>query len=736
MVNESIEQGGSRLTSYFPENESIFSKVNGHTEAVVAAIVNRYIGSNPPHPVTYRAYPAGGFTRLSDYRYDFRFDGKFPDCRDGQFIYAWGKIWQETVSESPFALNCYGPLQLYLNGDLVYRSTIVEELDPDRRVDLRFKLQKGWNHFVLRFMKTASGIGGVFGTGSFKRYPLHFLSPTAEREGQEGWIFTPPLDGPLTVLPKEGCEAERPCCWLPQAEWPASCSQWQMTRMFGNKPEYTALAWTKVKQPCLEPQELTLSGECQGKIEVLVNDEAVFHAAADQVFRLSVTLPFGEHDVTVKSTCTGGNWGFLLTPDQEGVELVLPFPVMGAKGEWLFLGPLDKKTMVDAAEAKRLVSTVEGAEEKVFWRLDRPNLQVRPYLENHLFGKWDYPLGVTLYGLLEAGKALKRQDVVDYVMKHIEIATSLYKYSLWDKEQYGAAGVNHQLSSMDSLDDCGSFGATMLLAGETTAIRDAAAAAKVIANHITKVQDRLADGTLYRRFGSVAFMRDTIWCDDLYMSTPFLCRYFQKTRDISYLDDAVKQFLHYKKYMYLPESNIMSHVYDLKFAKATNVPWGRGNGWVLFSLSELLAVLPEAYKKRKELLTFFRELSAGYLRLQGTHGMWHQVLTDPESYEETSCTSMFVYAFSRGIRLNWLEEKAAYVSAVMRGWEGINRMAVDCRGNVYGVCQGSGYSFTADYYKHDLSWLLNDTHGIGIVLLAGIETMKLKKWLERAQRQV
>lgn len=50
---------------------------------------------------------------------------------------------------------------------------------------------------------------------------------------------------------------------------------------------------------------------------------------------------------------------------------------------------------------------------------------------------------------------------------------------------------------------------------------------------------------------------------------------------------------------------------------------------------------------------------------------------------------------------------------------------IDKDGNVYGVCRGSGYSFNKYYYKDELTWRLNDTHGIGIVLLAGIEALQL-----------
>ncbi|MGJ9384839.1 glycoside hydrolase family 88/105 protein [Salipaludibacillus sp. CF4.18] len=709
------------METYIDLNESIYSKLTDDVAEMLTTIAGRYIGDNPPHPVVYRAFNKSGLTRLLDYRYDLDFSEKFPGCKDGQYIYAWAKIWQDDEADFMFALNCYGPVQVYLNDELVYRSTIVEELDPKRRSGFKLTLKKGWNHFLLRFMKTTSGIGGIFGTGSFKRHPMHFLSPLKEKEGQEGWVFTEPLNAPVSELDSVN--------WFPKEEPDQAL---QMARMFGEQNNNYAIAWTKIKNTSFEQKEITLSGRCKGALEIFINEIVVFKADASRSFHLAIDLPFGVSDVLVKSTCLTENWGFHLETTQEGVEFELPYPVKGANDHWLFVGPFDRNQVLDLNTLKSMDSLKEGADSRIFWRLNQPNTWVRPYLENRLFGKWDYPLGVTLYGLIETGKELQRGDIIKYVIKHMETSTALYKYSLWDKDEYGAAGINNQLSAIDSLDDCGSFGATMLLSEETAQIKDATHIADDIVNHITNIQDRLADGTLYRRFGSVDFMKDTIWCDDLYMSTPFLCRYYKKTGDPSYLEDAVHQFLQYKKYLYIPELKIMSHVYDFKFDTATNVPWGRGNGWVLFSLSELLAVLPESHDKRNELLTFFRELSEGFTRLQGENGMWHQVLTDQESYEETSCTSMFVCAFSRGIRHGWLKNKEHYVQSVYRGWEGMAKRAIDKQGNVYGVCQGSGYSFTGDYYKNDLTWILNDTHGTGIVLLAGIETMKLKKALENS----
>jgi hypothetical protein len=68
---------------------------------------------------------------------------------------------------------------------------------------------------------------------------------------------------------------------------------------------------------------------------------------------------------------------------------------------------------------------------------------------------------------------------------------------------------------------------------------------------------------------------------------------------------------------------------------------------------------------------------------------------------------------------------------VFKAWEALNRVSIDRLGNVHGVCRGSEFSFTSEYYKKDLLWNLNDTHGIGIVLLAGVEVIRLTKHLQK-----
>ena len=165
----------------------------------------------------------------------------------------------------------------------------------------------------------------------------------------------------------------------------------------------------------------------------------------------------------------------------------------------------------------------------------------------------------------------------------------------------------------------------------------------------------------------------------------------------------------------------MSHVYDLRHNIPTLVPWGRGNGWFIFSLTELLSVLDNNHPKREFLEDFFKTLAKGYLSHQSADGRWHQVIDDYESYLETSCTAMFAASFMRGFKMGLLNEE--YKNAAIRGVESIVTNCVDDMGNLYGVCRGSEFSFSNDYYKYDLLPRDNDTHGTGIVLIAIYEVM-------------
>jgi unsaturated rhamnogalacturonyl hydrolase len=721
------------MSKYFDQMESIYNKQGDNIKSILGAISNRYIGNNPSFPFVFRAVHESGFKRKDDYRYVFDLTRLFPDASNEQVVYVWGKLWSSDEGEASFLASAYSPMEVYLNGKSIYKSDHMDEKSPKTSKSILVRLSKGWNNFVIQFIKTPLGFGGEFGTARFKNFPFHFLAPTPERAGQEGFIVTKPLDKDLEDLPVLGQnEKNADMQWLPAHSWnEQQLQQGQLQRIYGLKNDCVAWGWTKAEFNQKGETICKVKGTNKSPLTIFIDGDAVYSAIATGTIDTDVQIKPGVRDVLVMCACGEDEWGFDLALFQNGKKVGYSSPcnIKGIRDPWLYIGPFVKGKEIDLHEIKTLETVFDTVNGEDYWRVDLPDTCVRPFLENTLFGKWNYPLGVTLYGLLQTGLALERTDIIDYVKQHVEVSTSFYQYSLWDREKYGAAGVNNQLSAIDSLDDCGSFASLMLELTQHFNVINYRPIADDVAEYISDKQARLEDGALYRATTKLQSMSGTMWVDDLYMSVPFLCRYYALTGDKRYIDDAAKQYLLFKKYMFIASQKVMSHVYYTQEKLANGIPWGRGNGWVIFSLSELLAVLPEEHENRAELLKFFKELSEGYLGLQDEDGMWHQVLNDHESYQESSCTSMFTYAFARGVRYGWLDEVDEYTTAVCKAWEGLSKIAIDQLGNVYGVCKGSGHSFTPRYYKYELSWILNDPHGTGIVMLAGIETLKLKEWL-------
>ena len=711
---------------YFDDSQSINAYEGTDPQAIISSLAYRYMGQNLKHGLYYRAYTNNGIVRTTDYRYLVDFNKIFPDSKDKECVWAFTKFYSAGKSSFGWDINCFGPMVVYVNGEVAYKSDIFKERYSETSTRVFMDVEEGWNDIRIQFKKTKAGFGGQFGTWIGK-WDMYTLMPTKERDGQEGFVFTELVPDDYVPEFEIGMsEKDFDKKLYPVINWSDDeMKKGQLTRMFGTPNGQYAVGYTKVFADDINNTTHKFTLDTKGETVVYINKKEVFKTKGGKE-TFDATLPLGTYDIYVKCICNGSDWGYTLECDT--VEFESAARVKGTDDLWMYIGTFVNDFEFPFDTASDMLHIV--GEPATYWRLDAPDTFVRPYNENTLFGRWNYPLGVTMYGLLHTAIAIGSEDIKNYIKDHVQLCIDTLEYALWDKEQYGGAtSIHNLLTSIDSLDDCGSFASMMLEVNKYLGLRDVKKVADYVGDYIYNHQSRLEDGTFFRKEMMHHFHNMTMWADDLYMSVPFLVRYSQFTGDQKYLDDAANQFFGFKKRLFMPEEKIMSHVYDFKYDSKTNVPWGRGNGWVVFSMTELLEVLPEDHPKRNDLIEFLNTLCEGYLALQDDEGMWHQVLNDHESYPETSCTSMFIYAFSRGIRFGWLKNPEKYVKAIYKAWKGISKTSVDSNGNVYGVCRGSEFSFIADYYKYELGWNLNDTHGTGIVMLAGIEVIRLNKFL-------
>ena len=161
-----------------------------------------------------------------------------------------------------------------------------------------------------------------------------------------------------------------------------------------------------------------------------------------------------------------------------------------------------------------------------------------------------------------------------------------------------------------------------------------------------------------------------------------------------------------------------SRYFNKKEANGKKVFWGRGNGWVLGGLSEILQALPAKDQHRRFYEDLFVTLSARVAELQSKDGYWHASLLDPESYPspETSATGFIVYALAYGINEGLLD-KDKFTPVVVKGWQAMLD-AVSAEGKL-GYVQPIG----ADPRK--VTREMTEVYGVGAFLLAGNQIYKM-----------
>jgi unsaturated rhamnogalacturonyl hydrolase len=179
------------------------------------------------------------------------------------------------------------------------------------------------------------------------------------------------------------------------------------------------------------------------------------------------------------------------------------------------------------------------------------------------------------------------------------------------------------------------------------------------------------------------------WIDDMYMITILQVQAFRATGDKVYLDRAALEMVAYLDKLQQP-NGLFYHGPKFPFF------WGRGNGWVAAGMTELLSELPAAHPQRARIMEGYQKMMEALLKNQDADGMWHQLIDHPESYEETSSSAMFTYAFITGVKKGWLTDPA-YATAARKAWLALQNY-IDADGNVDKVCVGTGQTNSLEFY--------------------------------------
>ena len=336
--------------------------------------------------------------------------------------------------------------------------------------------------------------------------------------------------------------------------------------------------------------------------------------------------------------------------------------------------------------------------------------------------EWHYSNGVLDMAMITLGKYLNEPTYINYAKNHVSFGFENYSYfkNTFRNDRKHWHWPFGQLWNMKELDDCGAMGAAVIEVYQLDNRKEYRQYIDNAANHIMKVQDRLADGTLCRKFPKEM----TVWADDAYMATSFLTQMGKMTGEKKYFDEAARQLINIDKYLWCPEKQLYYHCYYTGLKRNGVAFWGRANGWIMVSLADLIEAMPVNHPKRVKLISLLEKQIVGASRYQNANGMWNQLLDKSDSYDESSVTAMFVYAIAKALNNKWID--SSYASVAKTGWNVLKNNEITADGRFTNVCVGTGITDDIPFYFNRPVGD-NEKHGLGLILDTAVEMIKLNK---------
>ncbi len=284
-------------------------------------------------------------------------------------------------------------------------------------------------------------------------------------------------------------------------------------------------------------------------------------------------------------------------------------------------------------------------------------------------------------------------------------------------------------------------------------------AADWLRNYLVNDYSRIRSGDAKGCFFHKDIYPDQIWLDGLYMGAAFYAEW-QGNFDAGNMEawaDIAHQFETIARHAYDADKQLFYHAWSANpedpnsfwankeepYKGCSKEFWGRGMGWYFAALVDVLEVMPASHAGYPVLKKIVNDVAEGLARWQDpASGVWYQLLQYDASYVgrcgianylESSASSMFVYAYLKGIRLGVLPDsykemaEKAYAGLlktfVTENEDGTFNLNQSCRSAGLGPAKDPSRDGTADYYLcgKDVTVVNNEGKAIGPFIMASLE---------------
>jgi unsaturated rhamnogalacturonyl hydrolase len=182
--------------------------------------------------------------------------------------------------------------------------------------------------------------------------------------------------------------------------------------------------------------------------------------------------------------------------------------------------------------------------------------------------------------------------------------------------------------------------------------------------------------------------------DCLHFDAPFLVKLGRIANDERLLKAGIGQALDTIALLQQPDG-LFAHFYLERTEKTYGHGWGRGQGWALLGLLDVLEQLPESHPDASRIRASFVRLADALVRTQEPDGHWPTPIADRSSFHETSTASFAAAGLARGVALGLLDASAGTVAR--RAWHA-SLASVRADGSTIGVSAALWASTAPSHY--------------------------------------
>lgn len=296
---------------------------------------------------------------------------------------------------------------------------------------------------------------------------------------------------------------------------------------------------------------------------------------------------------------------------------------------------------------------------------------------------WDWPQGVGLYGMMNSYKRTGDETIAEYC-------------DAWFRRQIAQGLPRRNINTT-----CPLLTLADLAAGREEYREICEDWARWILHELPRTKENGFQHTTTKDAakGLLNMNENQLWIDTLFMTVLFLAKWGVETGNEEYQNEAVHQYLIMLKYLYEKETGLFYHAWTFEENRNfSDTFWCRGNCWYTASVLDFIEIMGDKLSPpvREILIDTYRAQAAALKNLQAESGLWHTVLDDPDSYEETSGSAGIAYGLLKGIHTHVLDE--TYEETAARAVRGILK-SISPDGTVLGVSAGTPVGRNREHYK-------------------------------------